>query len=209
MTRSTDSLVAAHVTAYDELAEEFAERTAVMPPELVALGENILGRFPSPPSILDVGCGPGRDMAWFEQRAATVTGIDVSSSMLELARRQCVGELIAMDMRELALPDASFDVVWSIASLLHLPKADASLALAEFRRVVKPGGIVVVVVKAGDGERWERTGDWPNRLFARYAPAELRAAIEAVGLEVESVTETVSERGEAWLQAVARRCQAS
>ncbi len=202
-------MVAAHVAAYDELADAFAERTAAMPPDIVTLGEDILARFPSPPAVLDVGCGPGRDMAWFEDRGAAVTGIDVSSRMLELARERCVGELFAMDMRKLALPDASFDVVWSIASLLHLPKADAPLALAEFGRVAKPDGLVVVVVKAGDGERWERTGDWPQRLFARYEPRELRDACRAAGLTVESVAESTSERGEVWLQVVARRCQAS
>lgn len=196
-------MVAAHTAAYDSWAESFAERTSEMPPELAALGDRVLGRFSVPPRILDVGCGPGRDMAWFEARGATVVGIDISSRMLELARARCAGELVAMDMRQLALPDASFDVVWSIASLLHLPKADAIKALREFRRVVKADGVVAVAVKRGAGERWEQTGAAPRRLFARYEPEELRLALESAGLVAEQLELTTSDRGEEWLHAVA------
>lgn len=203
-----DCVVAAHAAAYDAFAETFAERTAAMPGELAALGEDVLSRYEAPPHVLDVGCGPGWDMAWFEARGATVVGVDVSARMLELARGRCAGELAQMDMRALALPDAAFDAVWAMASLLHLPKADAALALAEFRRVVRPDGIVVVGVKAGSGERWEQVGEAPRRLFARYEPDELRGALEVAGLVVETVEQVTSERGERWLHAVAC-CQAS
>lgn len=203
-----DTVADVHAAAYDAFAETFAERTAAMPDELAALGENVLYRFEAPPHVLDVGCGPGRDMAWFEARGATVVGVDVSARMLELARERCVGELLQMDMRALALPEGSFDVVWAMASLLHLPKADAALALAEFRRVVRPHGVVVVGVKAGAGERWEQVGEAPRRLFSRYGPDELRDALEAAGLVAETVKQATSERGERWLHAVAC-CQAS
>lgn len=208
MSASDDRVVAAHAAAYDGWAESFAERTAAMPPALASLGGRVLSGFSVPPRILDVGCGPGRDMAWFEERGATVVGIDVSRRMLELARERCAGELVRMDMCELGFPAASFDVVWSVASLLHLPKETAGVALAEFRRVVRTDGIVAVVVKRGTGEAWEQTGPAPRRLFARYEPDELVAALGAAGLIAESVEETTSERGEHWLHVLAR-CQAS
>ena len=196
-------MVAAHAAAYDSWAETFAKRTSKMPSELAALGDRLLGRYSVPPRILDAGCGPGRDMAWFEARGATVVGIDVSSRMLELARTRCAGELLLMNMRELRLPDRSFDVVWSIASLLHLPKAGAVGALAEFRRVVKADGVVTVAVKRGVGERWEQMGEAPRRLFARYEPDELRGLLAAAGLACEEVELSTSERGEEWLLALA------
>ncbi|HZS31120.1 MAG TPA: class I SAM-dependent methyltransferase [Gaiellaceae bacterium] len=180
-----------------------------MPPGVAALGERALVRVAASPRVLDVGCGPGRDMAWFEERGATVVGTDVSPRMLELARRRCSGALELMDMRELAFPAASFDLVWANASLLHLPKADAVRALEEFRRVVAPGGLVVVTVKRGAGERWEQAGEAPRRLFARYEPDELRAALGGADLEVELLEMKTSERGEDWLHAVGRRAQAS
>lgn len=206
---AADPVVAAHAEAYDEWADTFAERTGAMPAELAELGDRVRGRFPASPRVLDVGCGPGRDMAWFEARGASVMGVDVSSRMLELARERCAGELARMDMRALALPDSSWDVVWSVASLLHLPKADAAVALAEFRRVVAPGGAVVVVLKRGCGERWEQAGEAPRRLFARYEPDELRTLLEGARLEVEELETKTSERGEDWLHAVARRAQSS
>ncbi len=203
MPASDDPVVDVHAAAYDAWAETFAERTAAMPRALAALGERVLARSPATPRVLDVGCGPGRDLAWFEERGATVTGVDVSRRMLELARTRCRGVLLEMDMRELALPDTSFDVVWSIASLLHLPKAAAARALGEFRRVAKPGGVVVLAVKRGAGEQWEQAAAAPRRLFARYEPDELRAALAAAGLAAESVESSLSELGEEWLHAVA------
>lgn len=128
--------------------------------------------------------------------------------MLELARERCAGTLELMDMRRLAFPDGSFDVVWANASLLHLPKADAMGALAELRRVTAPEGLVVVTVKRGDGERWEQNGSAPVRLFSRYEPAELWSALTSAGLEPESLEQAAGERRETWLHAVAR-CQAS
>jgi SAM-dependent methyltransferase len=91
--------VAAHAAAYDARAETFAERTAVMPPELAALGERVLSRFPARARILDVGRGPGRDRAWFEERGATAVGVDVSPRMLELARARCAGDLLDEELR--------------------------------------------------------------------------------------------------------------
>jgi SAM-dependent methyltransferase len=125
--------------------------------------------------------------------------------MLELARARCAGDLLELDMRGLAPPAASFDLVWPIASLLQLPKAEGEAAgvLREFRRFVKPDGAVVIrssAARASGGNRWARPrGD----SLARYEPEELRAALAAAGLVADAVEQTTSDRDEEWLLATA------
>jgi len=189
-----------HAAVYDRIAAQFEQLTAEMPDSLAALGGQVLARLPPSPRILDVGCGPGRDMAWFEARGASVTGIDISMEMLARAGKRTSGTLTQMDMRHLDFPDASYSAVWSIASLLHIPKPEALTVVSEFRRVVQDGGVVAVAVKRGTGERWvERP--YGQRFFAYYEPAELESLLTLAGLRTESI-ETAPGHDCEWLLAL-------
>jgi ubiquinone/menaquinone biosynthesis C-methylase UbiE len=190
-----------HAAVYDRIAARFEQLNAAMPDSLVALGDRVLACLPPSPRILDVGCGPGRDMAWFEARGASMTGIDVSAEMLARAAGRTGGALAQMDMRRLDFPDASYDAVWAIASLLHIPKAEAPAVVSEFRRVVKDGGVVAVAVKRGVGERWVERPEG-RRFFAYYEPAELESLLALAGLETASL-ETAPGLDCEWLPALA------
>ncbi len=174
--------------AYDAVAVTYAELNALMPEALVGLGQRALARAGAGARVLDVGCGAGRDMAWFEAQKgqeARVVGVDRSAGMLRLARRHVRGGLARMDMRALAFSAATFDIVWCIAVLLHLPKADAPLALTEMRRVLRPGGVLALSLQVGSGEGWER-GPYPgvSRFFARYTPDEVEALLTGAAFTV-------------------------
>ena len=67
-------------------------------------------------------------------------------------------------------------------SLLHVPKNRLQEALAEIRRVLRPGGTLFVAVKSGDGERVEEN-DLGPRFFAYWQPTDLVAALDDAGLE--------------------------
>lgn len=191
--------------AYDQLAAQYAVRYATMPPVLVALGTNLLGQLPSTPAILDAGCGTGRDMAWFEGQGAQVTGIDLSPGMLAQARAHVTGPLLEMDMGSLSLPDAAFDAVWCMAALLHIPKAAAPKVLAEFRRVLKRDGRVVLSLQEGDTEGWEPKGYADvERFFARYQADEIGKLLVRAGFGIVSQARHQSS-GPTWLHLVARR----
>jgi SAM-dependent methyltransferase len=190
-------------TAYDTIAAEFAARHGAMVPVLAALAEAFLGHLPPNPTILEAGCGAGRDMAWFEARGAAVTGIDLSPGMLAVARPLVEGSLLEMDLTRIDLPDTSFDGVWCNAALLHIPKADAPTVLAQFRRVLRPGGIAMVSLQGGDGEGWESnvyTG--VERFFARYTATEAEALLAENGFDVLSLEEHRSSV--TWLHAINR-----
>jgi len=89
--------------------------------------------------LLDVASGPGYVAAAAAERGASAVGVDFSSEMVALASRRYPGiEFVEGDAEALAFPDESFDAVAINFGVLHLARPDT--ALAEARRVLKPGG---------------------------------------------------------------------
>ena len=152
--------------------------------------------------VLDVGSGNGRDARLLSARGYRVTGVDISPALLELARAACpAAEFQLGSVYELPFADASFDLVWAAAIILHLPKRSAPAALAELRRVLRPGGAAFVAVKRGDGEHMI-SSELGDRFFALYQPEELAGALTAAGLTV-TWTGTRVAYDVPWLSAIA------
>jgi len=189
--------------AYDALATRYALVNAAMPPALAASAAGFLQLLGAHARILDVGCGAGRDMAWLEARGALVVGMDISLGMLARARSATSGALLQMDMRCLGLWRAQFQGVWCCASLVHLPKVQAPLALAEMRRVLVPGGVLFLSVQGGTGEAWEVCPyAQVERLFVRYTDTEVVDLLTQAGFDVlEAVANEAASRH--WLQFLA------
>jgi SAM-dependent methyltransferase len=133
---------------YDSFAEAYSAETEAnlingyyARPAILALAGEVAGR-----RILDAGCGSGPLLAALRDRGAIVTGFDTSTGMLELARRLGDGaDLQVADLGgPLPFPDDTFDDV--IASLVLHYLEDWGPALAELRRVLKPGGRLTVAV---------------------------------------------------------------
>ena len=141
--------------AYDVVAAEYAANNAEMYPELVEYGGYLLAHVDTGGRVLDLGCGPGRDAAWFAANGANVTGADLSRGMLSLAYATARRPFVQLDMRRLAFRGGAFAGVWCMASLLHIPKADAPGVLREIRRVLAPGGALALGLQRGDSEGWE------------------------------------------------------
>ena len=158
--------------------------------------------------VLDVGCGPGRDVRAFVNLGYSVIGIDYSDGMLKEAKKRVInGTFIKMDMRNLEFGDGAFDVVWSCASFLHISKADASSVLSQLYRVLRYGGIIFIAVKRGIGEEMKEYPDGTRRFFAYYIDKELDRMLERIGMEVlESYFKADSE-GDIWLCVFAKKLQ--
>lgn len=112
-------------------------------PAMLALAGEVTGR-----KILDAGCGAGPLTAALRERGAAVTGIDSSVAMLALARQRLGGDvpLELVDLRDrLPFDDETFDDV--VAPLVLHYLQDWGPTLAEVRRVLKPGGRLIVSVE--------------------------------------------------------------
>jgi ubiquinone/menaquinone biosynthesis C-methylase UbiE len=171
---------------YDQIVLEYAKRNhSTMAENLVFLAQELIQHVGTEGHILDIGCGTGRDMAWFESQKVNVLGIDLSMGMLKYAQASVQGNLISMNMRNLGFSTAIFDGVWCCASLLHLPKSEAIFALQETHRILKAGGMLVLSVQEGIGEQWEESYV-PNvkRFFARYQVSEMKDLLSSNGFSV-------------------------
>jgi ubiquinone/menaquinone biosynthesis C-methylase UbiE len=96
-------------------------------------------------SVLDVGCGVGNYHALLGPRFSALSGVDVSTACIDEARRSHPGVTYeSFDGTSLPFPDASFDVAFAICVFHHVPLADRPKLTADIRRVLKPGGMMVI-----------------------------------------------------------------
>ncbi len=190
---------------YDQHAATYAALNASADPILPLL-DRFCAQLPTGAPqggvVLDVGCGHGRDAALFAARGYRVLGLDRSIGQLTVAREQAPGAgFLLGDMRRLPCRSDAVDGLWACASLPHLPRDQAPLALAEFRRVLKPGGLLYLGVKAGDGERWVASEhfDGAARFFTFYGAADIEAQAGDAGFNVVERFES-----EGWINLFAR-----
>jgi SAM-dependent methyltransferase len=119
----------------------FAEGKADL---LVDLAQRRLGD-PSKLSVLDVGCGVGVTDRFLAGRFGDLHGVDIAADAVERARETNPDvHYASYDGGALPFPDAAVDVAFTICVVHHVPTADWPVFAAEMRRVVRPGGLVVV-----------------------------------------------------------------
>jgi SAM-dependent methyltransferase len=133
-------------------------------------------RLPARAEILDAGCGSGRNMIDLA-RHGTVTGVELSATSVSLARERDAGEVIEGSVLEMPFEIGHFDLAASLDVIEHLE--DDLAALRELRRVVKPGGTLLVTVPA---YQWLWSGhDVVNHHYRRYTRRSLQRVGEQAG----------------------------
>jgi len=154
------SITVAH---YDGRAEEFwaGTRDHDVSQNREALLRHIEAEAPL--HLLDLGCGPGRDLLAFASMGHRVTGLDGSRRFCEMARRVSGCEVLEQDLLALDLPDRHFDGIFANASLFHVPAQELSRVLSDLHRALKPRGVLFASNPRGDNsEGWsgERYGSY-------------------------------------------------
>ena len=118
-------------------------------------------------TILEVGSGPGRDSLFFEENGLRAFPSDLSG---EMARHCGAKGLLSarMDSYHLGYLDETFDAVWSLNVLLHVPKASIGEVWREIRRVMKPGAIFFLGVYGGPDSEGpsDRDANEPKRFLS-------------------------------------------
>ncbi|MEU0200266.1 MULTISPECIES: methyltransferase domain-containing protein [unclassified Streptomyces] len=197
-------------TFYDTVAEDYAEHFRDVGVG-TALDRGLLAGFAelvgAGGEVADLGCGPGRVTAYLAARGLSVFGLDLSESMLAIARRENPGlRFVRGSMLELDLPDGSLDGVVSWYSTIHTPLDRLPDVFAEFGRVLRPGGHLLVAFQAGDEPRRyeEAFGHKVALDFRRRRPERIAALLEAAGFALRS--RTVREPDETLGEPVTQAC---
>lgn len=132
--------------------------------------------LPEGGSILDLGCGSGRDSLAFFEDEYEVTPLDGSREMCALAEIHTDLEVLNMTFEELDF-DEVFDGVWACASLVHVPEKEMPGILKKIASALKPGGHLYLSVKEGDFE-----GTRNGRYFVDYSKRKLMEMMEDTGI---------------------------
>jgi SAM-dependent methyltransferase len=137
---------------YDANAESFWEGTRDhdVSQNRTALINHLSGAGPF--RILDLGCGPGRDLKAFKDMGHEAIGLDGSARFVELARRFSGCEVWRQDFLRLELPPEFFDGIFANASLFHVPSQELPRVLKELWATLKPGGALFSSNPRGDNE---------------------------------------------------------
>jgi SAM-dependent methyltransferase len=128
--------------------------------------------------LLEVGAGAGQDSEFFAASGLTVVATDNSAGMVACCVARGLDARVA-DFLTLDLPPASFDGVYAMNCLLHVPNSDLAAVLLALRLVLRPGGLLYVGVWAGDGTEGLAEDDWhtPARFFSWRTDEQLTAAV--------------------------------
>ena len=148
------SLTLAH---YNQGAESFRESTRDhdVSQNIAALLRHIEGNPPF--TILDLGCGPGRDLKAFAALGHVAIGLDGAERFVAMARAEAGCEVWQQDFLALDLQAAHFDGVFANAALFHVPGQELSRVLEELRATLKPRGVLFSSNPRGTNEEgWNR-----------------------------------------------------
>ncbi|MGZ2359533.1 class I SAM-dependent methyltransferase [Streptomyces sp. 372A] len=181
--------------SYDTVAADYA---ALLAGELAAkhLDRAMLGTFAvyvrgdGGGPVADLGCGPGRVTAYLRDLGLDASGVDLSPGMVAEARRRHPDLRFEVGtMAALALPDGSLAGAVAWYSLVHTPPVELGAYVAEFRRVLAPGGHLLIAFKAGDDEGVRLDHAYGHAVdldVYRFAPDRVAALLDAAGFEVRA-----------------------
>jgi SAM-dependent methyltransferase len=93
--------------------------------------------------LLEIGAGPGHDSAYFQEEGLVVVATDLSEKMIEHCRAKGI-EAYARDFLHLNFPPSSFDAVYAMKCLLHVPNHDLPAVLTAIRAILRPGGLLFI-----------------------------------------------------------------
>ena len=184
---------------YNENAEAFVQGT--LNADMSEHYQRFLACLPPRSSILDLGCGSGRDTLYFLSQGYAVEATDGSEEVCKLAENNIGKPVRCLRFEDLDYQSV-FDGVWACASLLHVTKADMPSIMQLVSRAIKANGVLYASFKYGVGESY--SGD---RFFNYYTEDDIAVLLKDTGLQCKEywVSEDVRQdrKDERWLNLIA------
>lgn len=203
---------------YNLISGEFSSKRESVWPELKFLFDDYIVEGDK---VLDLGCGNGRFFEFIKDKGADYLGVDPSQRLIEIAKgRYPVAKFQVTDALSLPFADNSFDKVYSIAVLHHIPSEELRLKfLEEVKRVLKPGGLFIVtawkfhrskelflifkfkvlklfgLTKLDFGDIFEPWGKKLQRYYHCFSEKELAHLFEKAGFKIKKHGVVINEKG--------------
>jgi SAM-dependent methyltransferase len=128
--------------------------------------------------LLEIGAGPGRDSKFFQDNGLEVVCTDLSPEMVAICQSKGLTAYV-MDFLSLDFPDGSFDAVYALNCLLHVPKSDLKKVLGNIQRILKPSGLFYLGVYGGHDYEgvWPEDNYTPKRFFSFHTDDAIKAVV--------------------------------
>jgi cyclopropane fatty-acyl-phospholipid synthase-like methyltransferase len=132
-------------------------------------------------TLLEIGAGTGRDSKYFQDHGLETVCIDLSPAMVELCKQKGLTAYV-MDMADIQLRDGSFDAIYSMNSLLHIPKAELPAILRRLNLLLKTDGLIFIGMYGGIEHEgiWEKDTYVPKRFFSFFTDEHLEEEVTKV-----------------------------
>ena len=166
------------IRVYDEKAQDYARMVDTLKDPAL---DEFMAALPPGARVLDLGCGPGNAADVMARAGFSVLAVDASAEMVRLAARVEGIETRQARFDEIDEVDA-YDGIWASFSLLHAPRAAFPGHLAALKRALRPGGLLFLGLKLGDGEKVDKIG----RFYSYYREDELKALLRDAGFTLSS-----------------------
>ena len=187
------------VEFYEKNADSFIAQTAEV--DMEALYQRFCRYLHSQASVLDAGCGSGRDALAFSQMGYQVVAFDASRKMVDATRNRAGVPVYQMTFEDMQI-EQRFEGIWACASLLHVPRVGLSDVLERLASFLNPTGVLYASFKYGELER-QKGGRYFNDLNERLLREHLNGASNLKFLEVWTTTDQRPERSEErWLNCI-------
>ena len=192
------------INYYNQNAENFIANTQNA--DMHPTQERFLRLLDANTSILDFGCGSGRDTKYFLEKGYRVTATDGSSELCRLA-----SEFTGIKVKEMLFQELDainqYDGIWACSSILHLPKKELLPVIQKMCEALKDNGIIYTSFQYGDFE-----GERNGRYFTDFTEKTFREVVEKIPeltIEEHWITSDVRPgRGEEkWLNLILRKNQ--
>ena len=131
-------------------------------------------------TVIDVGCGSGRDILWLKKHGYDVIGLERSSGLARLARENTGGRIIEADFETFNFADWSTDALLLSGALVHLPHTRFSDVLNDICLALKDSGLLLITMKQGKGS----TTDTDGRRFYLWQDKNLRQVFQSLNLSI-------------------------
>ncbi len=155
------------IRSYNENASNFSEKFKDLMDikrrhEFSRFAELLPGK-----DILDLGAGAGDHAYYFSELGLNVTAVDLSEEMIKLCRQKGLNAIL-MDIEDLKFKDKTFDGIWAVTSLLHIPKSKLQPVVNKLYDTLKKDGILYICIKKGNGEGLVKDKDSGTCRFFAY-----------------------------------------
>ncbi len=181
---------------YDSCAESYRDARNQFENEKHV--EGLAERFKEGARILDLGCGAGVPIdGFFLDRGFDVTGVDISPRQIRLAQERFPnGIFIRGDMRDIDLPEESFDAVVSFYAIFHIPREDHAQLLKRVHHLIREGGYFLATMGAAEWEGTEENIHGARMFWSHYGREKNLEMVREAGFKIvfEQIDTTANEQ---------------